>query len=115
MTYSKNTWADGDVITAEKLNNMEDGIEGANGGGVFPLMVTLNEETHYFDKTYGEIYNAFLSGVPIWIVNENYYYPIERFQIYPEDGEQQMQISITYEGNTLMADTLDNYPFLYEE
>ena len=27
--YVKTTWATGDVITAEKLNNMEDGIESA--------------------------------------------------------------------------------------
>lgn len=26
MSYEKNTWANGDVITAAKLNNMEDGI-----------------------------------------------------------------------------------------
>ena len=30
MAYEKNIWTDGDIITAEKLNNMEDGI--ANGG-----------------------------------------------------------------------------------
>lgn len=29
MAYVKTTWATGDVITAEKLNNMEDGIEAA--------------------------------------------------------------------------------------
>lgn len=27
MAYSKTTWANGDVITAEKLNNIESGIE----------------------------------------------------------------------------------------
>jgi len=29
MSYTKNTWATGDTITAAKLNNMEDGIEAA--------------------------------------------------------------------------------------
>lgn len=29
MAYEKQTWANGDVITAEKLNHMEDGIEDA--------------------------------------------------------------------------------------
>lgn len=32
MAYTKQTWECGDVITAEKLNHMEDGI--ANSGGV---------------------------------------------------------------------------------
>lgn len=27
MTYVKNTWASGDVITAAKLNNIEDALE----------------------------------------------------------------------------------------
>jgi len=26
MSYIKNTWSDGDVITAVKINNIEDGI-----------------------------------------------------------------------------------------
>lgn len=30
MTYTKHTWTDGELITKEKLNNMEVGIENAN-------------------------------------------------------------------------------------
>ena len=30
MSYTKNTWATGDTITAAKLNGMEEGIEAAN-------------------------------------------------------------------------------------
>ena len=33
MAYEKQTWANGDIITAEKLNHMEDGI--ASNGVVF--------------------------------------------------------------------------------
>ena len=29
MAYSRNTWVCGDVISAQKLNNIEDGIEEA--------------------------------------------------------------------------------------
>ena len=32
MSYTKQTWANGDTITAEKLNHMESGIEGAGVG-----------------------------------------------------------------------------------
>lgn len=31
MSYTKNTWANGDIITAAKLNNMENGIADAGG------------------------------------------------------------------------------------
>lgn len=30
MAYSKTTWADNDVITKDKLNNLETGVEMAN-------------------------------------------------------------------------------------
>lgn len=33
MAYEKQTWETGDVITAEKLNHMESGIEDGGGGG----------------------------------------------------------------------------------
>ena len=48
MSYTKNTWANGDVITATKLNHMEDGIEGAgSGGGGFDatLVISVEDET----------------------------------------------------------------------
>lgn len=31
MAYIKTTWSDGDVITKEKMNNLETGVETANG------------------------------------------------------------------------------------
>lgn len=41
MSYTKTNWTKGDVITAEKLNKMEDGIEQAGSGGV--RIINLNE------------------------------------------------------------------------
>lgn len=32
MAYSKTTWDDNDVITKEKMNNLESGVETANNG-----------------------------------------------------------------------------------
>ena len=32
MAYTKNTWNDVDVITKEKMNNLETGVETANQG-----------------------------------------------------------------------------------
>ena len=34
MAYEKQTWACGEVVTADKLNHMEDGIANASEGGV---------------------------------------------------------------------------------
>ena len=58
MSYTPTTWATGDVITAEKLNNMESGIVGA--GSV--LMVRFDLETGQADKTWNEIANCMANG-----------------------------------------------------
>ena len=50
MRYTKQTWANGDIITAEKLNHMEDGISGSGA-----LIVHMDEETGALDKTWAEI------------------------------------------------------------
>lgn len=68
MSYVKTTWKDGDVITAEKLNKIENGIEaasgGGGGGGSFLVTITWDETTSEYvsDKTYAEIKAAFESG-----------------------------------------------------
>lgn len=49
MAYSKQTWTNGDVITAEKLNHMEDGIA-AGGGAVFDFR--LKGTTDFQEGTY---------------------------------------------------------------
>lgn len=66
MTYVKQTWTTGDVITAEKLNNIEDGIESADEGisPYFKIIGTPNEDgtAITLDKTYAEIAQALANG-----------------------------------------------------
>ena len=63
MSYTKQTWANGDVITAEKLNHIEDGIAGA-GGGSAPLVIRVvypddPADPTTLDKTFNEIFAAY--------------------------------------------------------
>ena len=44
MAYTKTTWNDGDVITKEKMNNLETGVETANNG--IPLNATGSTTGH---------------------------------------------------------------------
>ena len=61
MSYTPTTWASGDVITAEKLNKLENGV--ANNSNDY-LYVTLTrtesggELVYTADKTAAEIYAA---------------------------------------------------------
>lgn len=66
MSYEKQTWQTGDVVTSAKLNHMENGIA---AGGALVVNVTYDEQTELYicDKTAGEIYAAcpgviFVSG-----------------------------------------------------
>ena len=102
MSYNKTTWQTGDIVTAEKLNNIENGIENVESlpsvtaeddgdvltvvsgawakatpsGGVFVVHDEYDGEsgTDTLDKTWKEIHDALASGkfVPIVFINEEY-------------------------------------------
>ena len=60
MAYTPTTWINGDVITAEKLNNMEGGIASANEVLVFNF--SLNGRTVTTDCIAQDVVSAFNSG-----------------------------------------------------
>lgn len=59
MSYTPTQWQTGDTITAEKLNNMESGIENANEPFIVTLTPTEQDFSGSMDKTPQEIYNAY--------------------------------------------------------
>ena len=76
MSY---TWTDGEIITAEKLNNIENGIDNNN----FLITVTPQEGSNdlfQLDKTYEEILTALTNGKICFILfsspipNDNHSY-----------------------------------------
>ena len=68
MSYEKQTWQTGDIVTADKLNHMEDGIE--SSGGVFCVTFNYDDEPSgegYFtnvtqDHTFEEAMTAYNAG-----------------------------------------------------
>ena len=58
MSYEPTEWKTGDIVTAEKLNKMENGIEDA--GGVLLVNAILDPQTnmHTLDKTWQQIYDS---------------------------------------------------------
>ena len=73
MAYTEQNWQTGDVITAEKLNNMENGIgdsvSAEEVGGVsnpaFELVLTYDNSTDSItaDKTYSDLMAMLYEGV----------------------------------------------------
>ena len=65
MGYNKTTWETGDIVTAEKLNNIENGISAA---GQILLVHEIYDEslnTYTLDKTWQEIHDAMEVGLAI--------------------------------------------------
>lgn len=72
MAYNKNTWQNGDIITADKLNNIEDGIENmdslnlVNGEAIHSLRGTgtaeENENYSFGPYAFAEGNNTIASG-----------------------------------------------------
>lgn len=74
MSYTPTEWATGDVITADKLNNMEQGIVG--GQELFIIHATGlagygNSQTQpTLDKTYEEITSAYNAGKILAVIGD---------------------------------------------
>lgn len=60
MTYTPNTWATGDTITAAKLNNMEDGI--ANAGSGWDAIIRLTHGDNSGLDTTANLTPSIVSG-----------------------------------------------------
>ena len=69
MAYEPTVWKTGDVVTAQKLNKLEDGLANVESGGIV-LHVVIDETSgsKTLDKTFGEIKSALLAGKSV-IVN----------------------------------------------
>lgn len=59
--YNKTTWSTGDIVTAEKLNNIENGIVDADQILVIPIM-TAQSGFVLKDITYDDILSAIQNG-----------------------------------------------------
>lgn len=74
MAYEKTEWKKGDIITAAKMNKIEEGI--ANGqGGILFLIGHEDEETGVFtyNITGKEAWEAFNNGQMLVVKEEDYY------------------------------------------
>lgn len=68
MSYTPTVWATGDVVTAEKLNKLEQGVAsagGGSGGGGNVLLVNCDLQTMTLDKTWQEIQTAMATSVVV--------------------------------------------------
>lgn len=97
MAYTPTNWKDGDIISAEKMNKLEQGVA-EGGGGVLLVNVTKSSSggstpvvnsaspmltagsssssTFTADKTYAEVDAAVKSGKMVYLVYDGNYIPL---------------------------------------
>lgn len=63
MGYTKNTWVNGDIITADKMNHMESGIyEVAEQADELETQMGNHKHSQYYDSTASRAANTVLAG-----------------------------------------------------
>lgn len=90
MSYTPTNWQTGDTITAEKLNNMESGIENANNPFVVTLTPTEQDFSGVMDKTVAEINSAFEAGKRVFFsvdLGDNSSYSVECTAVYSTEND----------------------------
>ncbi len=67
MPYTPTQWTTGDVITAQKLNKIEQGIAANEGAG--GILVEYDSETGYINKNYNQLKDIYLAGGSAYIIS----------------------------------------------
>lgn len=113
MAYTKTTWATGDVVTATKLNNMENGIANATP---FIIGYEIEGNTMTLQNTWQEIWDKVSNGsIPyiLTIDNETDYLDIcTNMTMEIEEGTYILDLG----GNHYTTDNANGYPsFTFNE
>lgn len=103
--YNPTTWITGDTITAEKLNNLEQGIQNATSSNRLYLCTNTSRT---LDRTYNDIKNALLANKNIFllVVDEGTTY--YQLLIYLNKEENTYSAKF-YNGGTYRASSADAY------
>lgn len=115
MSYEPTNWVTGDIVTADKLNNIESGVLSASGSGTFIISMTSENDVDTLDKTWKEIHDAMASGqIAIILIEEdaNTVYQNPIVSVAKSDGSKPYVVEWENGGGTVLyyATTENDYP-----
>ena len=63
MSYTPHTWTSGEVVTASKMNALEQGV----GNATQQPLVCVPDGDGILNVTFGTLYERFMSGSPVYL------------------------------------------------
>ena len=115
MSYTPTTWQAGDTITSARLNKMEQGIADGGAGGLV-TEGSISGGTATFDKTAGELFDAYLAGSNVVFVVEANGCTFVGSAVYAtldNNGGYEFGIYLDGQLTILPASTSSDYPTMY--
>lgn len=114
MAYLKHNWASKEVITANKLNHMEQGVELLDNQIIIAQILTDGTSV-FLDKTWKEIYNVINNNKGVCFLlsgySDNYEAGAEYLLVRQWMGDSEGgQLSSSPSGPFFVADTANDYP-----
>lgn len=111
MAYVRQTWKIGDIITAEKLNNIENGVV-TNKNFIIKSIISYDDGTIVLDKTFEEIVVAARNDglVPIITLKTTDGSQLENINEITIDEQHDYYAINTDVGLTFIAKSRNDYP-----
>lgn len=113
MSYVPTEWETGDIVTAEKLNKLENGLSTVSNNIVI-VNATMADEYVVLSKTWNEIHDAMIRGkiiIVIRIVDNDVFHGHVVYATIDED-ERYSYVIATSEDD-FYAETATSYPTTY--
>lgn len=86
MSYTPNTWSDGDILSADKMNALEQAVASGGGGSSDHFICTVDAETDALDKTWQEITDALGDNKTVIAILNTYAWVVAGTSSDPEFG-----------------------------
>ena len=107
MSYTPTEWNTGDVVTAEKLNKLENGVASSGGG----ILITVVNENFVLDKTARELKSAVESGITVYAEKNGTCGVLVGFKFMEDDPEYPYYyFYFGTNGDYYVSGSLDGYP-----
>lgn len=118
MSYEPTNWQTGDIVTAEKLNKLENGV--ASGILVVNMVLDEDMDVPMLDKTYAEIESALENNKQVVIFNKSIIAGLFAYSVMNASRRQVgnivVALSMAQDGVALLtfiAEEEDEYPIIY--